>query len=107
MDNKLFKMIEAEIAMAKRASTAKVWPLALSHYYAAGQMLNVIWQLQASGQLPVSKSQETVLAALSAQVTQGLQKVARLGGNGQHNPGGGVQGQVEHLLERLRSCFPG
>jgi hypothetical protein len=104
--DKLLKMIEAEIVMAERAVKAKIWTLALAHYFGTGQMLNVIWTLQASGQLEVTRKQETVLAAFSVQVTDGLRRVGRLGGNGQHNPGDGIKGQAEELYQRLHSCFP-
>jgi len=104
--DKLLKMIDVELGMAKAAIVAKVWPLALSHYYAAGQMMNVLWQLQSAGQIEVTAAQETRLSAMSLQVSQGLEKVGRLGGNGQHNPGGGVRGQADDLLKRLRTCFP-
>lgn len=104
--DKLIKMVESEVAMGGQAIRAHAWTLALSYYYAAGQMLNMLWQMQASGMERFSKSQETRCAALSAQVTDGLRKVGRLGGNGQHNPGGSVKGQAETLYERLYKCFP-
>lgn len=104
--DKLIKMVESEVVMGGQAVRAQIWTLALAYYYAAGQMLNMLWHLQASGTETFTKGQETRLAALSAQVTDGLRKVGRLGGNGQHNPGGGVKGQAETLYERLNKCFP-
>jgi hypothetical protein len=105
--DKLIKMVESEVVMGGQAVRAHVWTLALAYYYAAGQMLNMLWHLQASGKEDFSKGQETRLAALSAQVTDGLRKVGRLGGNGQHNPGPGTKGQAETLCGRLSECFPG
>ena len=104
---KFIKMVESEVVMGNQAVRASIWTLALAYYYAAGQMLNMLWKFQASGHEDFSKEQETRLAALSAQVTQGLSKVARLGGNGHYkeNPRGDIRGQSEELIERLQKCF--
>ena len=104
---KLIKMVESEVVMGGQAVRAQIWTLALAYFYAAGQMLNMLWHLQSSGE-EVSKGQETRLAALSVQVTQGLAKVGRLGGNGHYkeNPRGDVRGQSEELVGRLQKCFP-
>ena len=105
---KLIRMVESEVLMGNQAMRAQIWTLALAYFYAAGQMLNMLWHVQVSGEA-ISKGQETRLAALSVQVAQGLAKVGRLGGNGHYkeNPRGDVRGQSEELVDRLKKCFPG